>query len=40
VAALLLLDMVVALVFPYLLRKWIKKRNSKRWAREALGVHD
>jgi hypothetical protein len=29
----------VAFVFPYFLRRWVKRRNSERWKRQSLGLH-
>lgn len=28
-----------AFVFPYFLRRWVKRRNLERWRRQTLGLH-
>lgn len=30
----------VAFVFPYFLRRWIKRRNAEKWKRQAMGLHE
>jgi hypothetical protein len=38
-AGLCLAFMALAFVFPYFLRRWVKRRNAIKWKRQALGLH-
>jgi hypothetical protein len=38
-AAVCLGTSAVALVFPYFLRRWVKRRKIEEWKRQALGLH-
>lgn len=29
----------LAFVFPYFLRRWVKRRNAREWKRQSLGLH-
>jgi hypothetical protein len=29
----------LAFVFPYFLRRWVKRRNAREWERQSLGLH-
>lgn len=38
-AALCLGFSALAFVFPYFLRRWVKRRNAREWKRQSLGLH-
>ncbi|HLJ48199.1 MAG TPA: hypothetical protein VKU01_19425 [Bryobacteraceae bacterium] len=40
VASLFLAIWGAVLILPYLLRRWVKRRNLQRWRRQALGLHN